>query len=445
MNFKISYAVTACNEHKELNELLDFLFEYKRKDDEVVVQVDKSNHTKEVSDVIKKYKLKKHQFELNNDFASFKNNLKKICKGDYIFQINADELPAKETVENLDKIIESNLDIDLFLVPRINIVQGLTEGHIKKWNWQTNDQGWVNWPDYQYRIFKNNFNIKWQNKVHENIVGAQTGTQLPETIEYSLIKVTDVHKLETQNTIPKSQKVSLCLVVANTDDCIDRFFHWAIPRFEDIVVLKSDSDDQTDQIIDRYYNEFKNQISVHYQPIKNIADQKQSCINLSKKEWKLIVDADEVLEDNDWDLQVKKLESQNIDLCFLPRYNLQKDENHFLSKAYPDMQPRLFNSRVKFSNDPMHETHHVMTGYRDSTGINDCHIIHWGHIRSESHNLWKSKMRKKYASTDLCDGEGLLSHENWFHERNEILKYNENVNPIPPHTSAFIQSLNHNS
>jgi hypothetical protein len=445
MNFKISYAITARNEHKALNTLINFLLDHKREEDEIVIQADKANHTQEVSDVIKAHKLKKNEFELNNDLVSFKNNLKKICKGDYIFQINEDELPAEETVRNLHSILESNIDIDLFLVPRVNIVNEITQDYIKKRNWEQNEHQWVNWPDYQHRIIKNNFNIKWENKLHETIVGAKTGVQLPSTIEYSLIRVTDVHKLETQNIIPKSKKVSLCLVVANTDDCIDRFFHWAIPRFEDIIILKSDSDDQTDQIIDRYYNEFKNQISVHYQPIKNIADQKQSCINLSEKEWKLIIDADEVLEDNDWDLQVQKLESQNIDLCFLPRYNLQKDENHFLSKAYPDMQPRLFNSRVKFSNDPMHETHHVMTGYRDSTAINDCHIIHWGHIRSESHNLWKSKMRKQYANTDLCDGEGLLSHKNWFHERNEILKYNETINSIPPHISTFIQSLDHNS
>lgn len=199
MNFKISYAITACNEHRELNELLLFLFKYKRKDDEIVIQVDKSNHTQEVSDVIEKHKLTKHEFELNNDFASFKNNLKKICNGDYIFQIDADEIPAQETVENLDKILESNLDIDLFLVPRINIVQGLTESHIEKWNWQTNDQGWVNWPDYQYRIFKNHFNIKWKNKVHEQIVGAKTGSMLPDKIEYALVHIKDIDRQEKQN------------------------------------------------------------------------------------------------------------------------------------------------------------------------------------------------------------------------------------------------------
>jgi hypothetical protein len=201
MNFNISYAITACNEHVELETLLKLLSSHKREQDEIVVQVDKSNHTKEVSDVLKKFKIKKNQFELNGDFASYKNNLKKICKGDYIFQIDADEVPALETVQNLPHILEANVDVDLFLVPRINIVSGITEDHLKKWDWNQNEYEWINWPDYQFRIFKNNFNIKWKNKVHENIVGAQTGVQLPATAEYALTHIKSIEKQESQNKL----------------------------------------------------------------------------------------------------------------------------------------------------------------------------------------------------------------------------------------------------
>ena len=56
---KISYAITVCNEHKELDKLLKFLFENKRKEDEVVVQYDNGNTTEEVMDVIEKYETQK--------------------------------------------------------------------------------------------------------------------------------------------------------------------------------------------------------------------------------------------------------------------------------------------------------------------------------------------------------------------------------------------------
>lgn len=199
MNFTISYAITACNEHLELDKLIKFINQHKRPEDEIVVQVDSSSVTQEVLNVIKENNLNENKFNLNNDFASFKNNLKKICKGDYIFQIDADEIPSVETVSNLNNILESNLDVDLFLVPRINIVDGLTREHISKWNWHVNEKKWINWPDYQYRIFKNNFNIKWKNKVHEIIVGAQTGIRLPATEEYALTHIKSIKKQEKQN------------------------------------------------------------------------------------------------------------------------------------------------------------------------------------------------------------------------------------------------------
>lgn len=202
MNFKISYAITVCDEHKELENLLGFLFPLKRPEDEIVVQVDKLNCSDKVLKLLDSIEeINYFFFPLNNDFATFKNNLKKICKGDYIFQIDADELPAEETVKNLHKILESNVDIDLFLVPRVNVVRGITDKHIEDWGWEKNENQWINWPDYQSRIFKNNFNIKWKNSVHEYIDGASTGVQLPATLDYALTHVKDIKRQEKQNSL----------------------------------------------------------------------------------------------------------------------------------------------------------------------------------------------------------------------------------------------------
>lgn len=199
MNFKISYAVTACNEHEELNALLTFLTKHKRKEDEIIVQVDATNFTKKVSDVISSFGIEMHKFELNKDFASFKNNLNKLCTGEYIFQIDADEIPSLETVENLHLILAANIDSELFLVPRINKVEGLTDSHIEKWKWNVDSNGRINWPDYQYRIYKNRFYIKWTNKVHEIIEGAQIGIQLPAEEKFAISHIKNIEKQEKQN------------------------------------------------------------------------------------------------------------------------------------------------------------------------------------------------------------------------------------------------------
>ena len=200
MNFKISYAITACNESEELKKLISFLQSHKREKDEIVIQLDQDNHTDDTIDTINSYGLNYITFPLNNDFSAFKNNLNKACTGDYIFQLDADEIPSLETVQNLHFILSANPDSELFLVPRINKVEGLTEEHLKKWNWQIDSNNRINWPDYQYRIYKNRFYIKWVNKVHEIIDGAQIGIQLPADEKFAITHNKSLEKQEKQNS-----------------------------------------------------------------------------------------------------------------------------------------------------------------------------------------------------------------------------------------------------
>jgi glycosyltransferase involved in cell wall biosynthesis len=192
----ISYAITACNEHRELSLLLEVLRNNIRQEDEIVIQLD-SNATEEVRSIAKDY----IEFPLNKDFASFKNNLSKHCTKDYIFQIDADEYPNQHLITNLGDILEYNQTIDVILVPRINTVSGLTAQHIGRWGWNVNDKGWINFPDYQWRIWKNNSKIKWINKVHERLERFETYSVLPQMEEYCLFHPKDIQRQEKQNAL----------------------------------------------------------------------------------------------------------------------------------------------------------------------------------------------------------------------------------------------------
>jgi hypothetical protein len=195
----ISYAITACNEHVELERLLDHLEDWIREEDEVVIQLD-TTATEEVKALCFDYMRSNWnviEFGLNKDFASFKNNLKNYCTKDYIFQIDADENLSQDLILNLPEILELNPEIELYAVPRINTVEGLTQEHIQKWGWNVNENGWVNYPDYQTRILKNIPEIKWINKVHERLVGAKTIVPLPEG--YDLIHSKTIERQEKQN------------------------------------------------------------------------------------------------------------------------------------------------------------------------------------------------------------------------------------------------------
>ena len=98
----LSYAITVCNEHEELNRLLYFLIKNVREGDEIIVQHDEENTTLEVFHVLNKYadRVKVIEYPLNGHFANFKNNLTKNCEGDYIYQIDADEMISTYVLDN---------------------------------------------------------------------------------------------------------------------------------------------------------------------------------------------------------------------------------------------------------------------------------------------------------------------------------------------------------
>ena len=199
---RISYAIPVCNEHEELKRLLEFLHQNIEENDEIVVQCDQGNTTPEVYEVLGTWQggpLKVIEFPLKGDFASFKNNLKENCSGEWIFQIDADELPHKSLITNLKPLLINNPTTDLILVPRINTVEGLQPEHIKKWRWNVNEKGWVNWPDYQTRIIQNNPKIKWVSKVHEVITGMSTKALLPTEENWCLYHAKHILRQEAQN------------------------------------------------------------------------------------------------------------------------------------------------------------------------------------------------------------------------------------------------------
>ena len=202
---QISYAIPVCNEHAELEKLLEFLIKHIDEEDEIVVQCDQGNTTPEVYKVLDlvqspfKHQLKVIEFPLKGDFSSFKNNLKEHCTGDWIFQIDADELPHESLIVNLKELLKLNTNTEMLLVPRVNTVEGLTQEHIDKWRWNVNEKGWVNWPDYQTRIIQNGPKIKWQNKVHEQIIGISTKGALPMEEEWCLYHPKNIKKQEFQN------------------------------------------------------------------------------------------------------------------------------------------------------------------------------------------------------------------------------------------------------
>jgi len=205
---KISYGITVHNEAEELNKLLEILIHKTDPEDEIVIVDDFSNQ--ETQEVITSWTqqyghedmkvIKVYQRKLNGDFASQKNYVIEQCSGDYIFHLDADEYPHEVLLRDIKEVLEIN-DVDLIWVPRVNTVDGLTEKHIQQWGWKVTEQGWINYPDFQSRVFKNNKDIRWVRPVHEQIQGAKTYAHLPPHEELSLYHPKTIQKQEQQNQL----------------------------------------------------------------------------------------------------------------------------------------------------------------------------------------------------------------------------------------------------
>jgi hypothetical protein len=187
----------------EIQRLIAFLLKYKRTQDSITVLYDETNGDPEIETFLRSHSINGefawHKGEFQGHFADWKNKLTSLCTGDYIFQIDADELPMEGLINILPQILETNPDNEVYLVPRINTVEGMSQDHMQQWGWNVNGSGWINWPDFQWRIWKNKPEIKWINKVHERLDGFKTYATLPEDTSFALYHPKTIERQIKQN------------------------------------------------------------------------------------------------------------------------------------------------------------------------------------------------------------------------------------------------------
>lgn len=205
----ISYCVTVYNEIEEIPRLLQLLNIAKESEDEIVViqtyrtyDEQNSNHYSKIKDICLSYPIIYHSFYFQDNFADLKNYMNsKVSKNQkYIVNFDADEIMDV----NMLKILRNSLietDIDLIYLPRVNIVEGITSEDINLWSWKINENGWINWPDYQPRIYKNLPHIRWTGTVHESITGIlSTGAVNPDGKVY-ISHIKTISKQRQQNQL----------------------------------------------------------------------------------------------------------------------------------------------------------------------------------------------------------------------------------------------------
>lgn len=202
---KITYAICVCNEARELNALLHCLRRVIEEGDDINVLVDTGKVTQDVRDVLKDHAshIIVSQREFCGNFSAHRNYHTDQCSGDYIFVLDADELPQEYLIQNIKPVVYETR-ADLIYVPRMNLCPGYTKAWIEKCKFNVNEVGFINWPDSQGRVFKNNGIIKWSSELHEKLVGALTPMALPPKVEFGIWHIKSLEKQDYQDAFYKA-------------------------------------------------------------------------------------------------------------------------------------------------------------------------------------------------------------------------------------------------
>jgi glycosyltransferase involved in cell wall biosynthesis len=196
---QLTYLVLTHNE-PQVKQLLAFLFKNINEEDDVVVLDDYSDNREVFSQYLDYPNFTLVQHKLDYSYSEHRNYALPYCKGDYILALDADETLAKTLFDNL-KVIINDLQADVFWLPRANQFEGVTDDDCRKFGWNYQN-GLVNFPDYQCRLFKNYIGLAWQGVLHERLKTDESHKQLflKPTPELALIHKKSIDQQRAVNT-----------------------------------------------------------------------------------------------------------------------------------------------------------------------------------------------------------------------------------------------------
>jgi hypothetical protein len=188
-----------CNESRELFSLLTFLLKVKDSEDDIIVVVDSLHKTDKVDRVIDHFKDSISVYE--RPFDNFLDNSNfhiEKATGDYIFGVDADEMPQEGLIRNIKSVIEAS-EGDVICIPRINIHPGGTQDFFERCQFHVNENGWVNWPDYQGRVYKKNGIIHWgHDTTHAKLIGGERNILINPIPQLALWHIKSIEKQDSR-------------------------------------------------------------------------------------------------------------------------------------------------------------------------------------------------------------------------------------------------------
>lgn len=182
--------------------------------------------------------------------------------------------------------------------------------------------------------------------------------------------------------------ISLAIMVQNESTDLEKCLHFATANydFEEIVVLDGGSTDTTIDVAKKYTKKvFRNNF------VFNFSNQRNRLIELTTKDWILMLDADEMIEDEFYANLNLFIEHKEFDVFALPRKNYILDNNNMekgwgQTDAYPDFQLRLFRRYCRW----IYPCDEILVGWKRRYNL-EYNILHYKTLMKQNYQWRKYK------------------------------------------------------
>jgi len=204
---RISIALMTHNEHRELGWLMAQLARHRDGFDEIVVVDDRSDPAFQalLERLRETLPITVYRRALDRNFAAQRSFLFARCRGEVIFWLDPDELPARLLLESLrglaDRLCRERLDA--VSVPRANLVRDAAHEAPPADLAAAMTSETVVW-ERQPRIVRRRDGIRWTGRVHERLLGLERGLALPAGPDYALLHAKTRARQEAQNRFYRS-------------------------------------------------------------------------------------------------------------------------------------------------------------------------------------------------------------------------------------------------
>ena len=218
----------------------------------------------------------------------------------------------------------------------------------------------------------------------------------------------------------RKHSLSLCMIVKNEADCLARCIESLQSIPDEMIIVDTGSTDNTVEVAKKYGAIIKT-----YEWNNNFAQARNYALSFASKEWILVLDADEYLRPEDYNLFVSLLNAEGIDSYYIKTLNFTEPNNP--ASCMINLNHRLFKNHKGFHYvGAIHEQ--LISDEKVISKTTDLGFYHTGYLKEVVKSKNKPKRNSQILQSILDEDPNNSFHQfNLANEMFQLEKYEEAI------------------